>query len=85
MPRPRGFAVKSREILAALITGSGGTGTVAQLTGRSRQLIGALASGRVTSTSEATADALSEVVKVPRDQLFIPPQAEESATRKELG
>jgi len=82
MPRTRGWALKGRETFAAVIKAAGDTGAVARGTGISRQTIGALASGRKTSTSKQTAEAIASFVQVPLDQLFTPP-AEESATRRE--
>jgi hypothetical protein len=83
MPRPPGPTVRSPELLAAVIKGCGGTGAVARQIRRSRQLIGALASGKKTTTSRQTAQRLVDLFKVPLDQLFIPPVEEDSSDRKE--
>jgi len=83
MPRPIGMTVRSPELLAAIIRGRGGTGAVAQQIGRSRQLVGALASGKRASTSTATAHAIATLAHVPIDQLFIAGVAEDSADKKE--
>jgi hypothetical protein len=83
MPRPIGMTVRSREVLAAVIKGCGGTGAVAQKIGRSRQLVGALASGKRSTTAPDTADAIAKLARVPLDDLFMTTVAEDSAATKE--
>lgn len=83
MPRPPGMTVRSPELLAAVILGRGGTGAVAQEIGRSRQLVGALASGKRATCSGDTARAIATLARVPLDQLFLSPRpAEESADKE---
>jgi hypothetical protein len=83
MPRPPGLPVRNHQLLAAVIKGCGGTRAVARQIQRSRQLIGALASGRKTSTSPETAERLTTLAKVPMDQLFITQVEEDSSARRE--